>query len=80
MQDPGFRLGPKKLVGKDLKEYYRKEIKRVEEAINDAKSRLLPLSTGVIALSKQQKKAELEAAIHIGELYFAKLKERYKNI
>jgi t-SNARE complex subunit (syntaxin) len=58
--------------------YGKKEIKRVEEAIEDATKRLYDLQSKVIHTKDNALKInELKGAISIGTLYLTKLKNKW---
>ena len=61
----------------DLGNYGRKELNRVHNALEEAKSKLVKLNEGIFTFEKKKQIAELENAIKVGTLYYTKLKNKW---
>lgn len=64
---------PKDQVGN----YGRKEVERVQKALDDAKQQMYALKVGILTKERTHKIAELEHAIAVGEMYLKRLKEKW---
>lgn len=61
------------------KEYYHKELKRVNEALDDAKKRCSNLQGEIWSIQKAAKIAELKQAIEAGEYYVKRIEEKVRQ-
>lgn len=60
-----------------LGHYGRKEIERVQKALDDAKQQMYVLKAGILTKERALKIKELEYALHVGGMYLKRLKEKW---
>ena len=67
-----------RIAPEDLYAWAKNEIRRVEEAINEARERYYKLSVGTDISGKNAAKiTELNTAISVGKIYLTKLKNKW---